>query len=618
MPVPSVSRRRLPACLLGLAAGLGAAPSAQATRTAKAGANGARVLRLALAASENGFDPAQISDTISASLVASIFDPPLAYDLFVQPATLKPRTTVALPEVHDGHTRFVFRLQPGIHFADDPVFQGTKRELVAADYVYTVKRYYDPAVRSPTLFHFENAGLLGLSELRRAAIANKTPFPYDVEVDGIRALDRYTFEVRTSRPAPRLPYVFATPPVTGAVAREVIEAARDKTMERPVGTGPFRLVEWKRRSRIVLERNPNHESVYDEQPAPGDRRWDAGTRDAAARLRGQRLPLVDRIEFAVIEEAQPRWLAFLNGEVDFLQIPSEFAQLAAPGWQLAPNLARQGVRLARAAQPTTVYTYFGMDDPVVGGYAPHQVALRRALALAYNVPREVELVRRGLSVPAQSVLPPLVSGFDPKLKTEMSDHDPQRARALLDLYGYHDRDRDGWREQPDGRQLELTFTSQPDQLSRQLQEVWQKSFAAVGVKLAFRTATWQENIKASRAGKLQMWGTGWSAALPDGGYFLEVLYGPNKGQSNHARFDLPAFNALYERQRVLPDGAERDAVIAEALRLTLAYMPLKATGWVVFAWLGHPHVAGFVPHPFIRDYWRYMTVEPGTAPAGAA
>jgi ABC-type transport system substrate-binding protein len=115
-----------------------------------------------------------------------------------------------------------------------------------------------------------------------------------------------------------------------------------------------------------------------------------------------------------------------------------------------------------------------------------------------------------------------------------------------------------------------------------------------------------------------MWGTGWSAALPDGGYFLDVLYGPNKGQSNHARFDLPAFNALHERQRVLPDGAERDAVIAEALRLTLAYMPLKATGWVVFAWLGHAHVAGFVSHPFIRDYWRYMTLEPGTTPAGDA
>jgi ABC-type transport system substrate-binding protein len=199
----------------------------------------------------------------------------------------------------------------------------------------------------------------------------------------------------------------------------------------------------------------------------------------------------------------------------------------------------------------------------------------------------------------------------------MSDYDPQRARALLDLYGWRDRDGDGWREQPDGKPLELEFTTQPDQLSRQLQEVWQKSLAAVGVKVRFRTGTWQENIKASRAGKLQMWGTGWSAALPDGGYFLDVLYGPNKGQSNHARFDHPEYNRLYEQQRMLPDGPERDAVIARALRLSLAYMPIKATGWVVQTWLAQPHAVGYVAHPFIRDYWRYMTVDPGPAREGA-
>ncbi len=129
-------------------------------------------------------------------------------------------------------------------------------------------------------------------------------------------------------------------------------------------------------------------------------------------------------------------------------------------------------------------------------------------------------------------------------------------------------------------------------------------------------ASWQENIKASRAGKLMMWATGWSAALPDGSYFLDVMYGPAKGQANHARFDLPAFNALHERQRELPDGPERDALIAKALKLGVAYMPLKATGHVVQGWLAQPRVQGFVPHPFIRDWWRYVDV--AAAPSTAA
>ena len=153
-------RRFLPAFVLSLAAGT-AALAAQ-PGPAAGGAVAPSVLRLALSGSENGFDPAQVSDTISAALVSSIFDAPLTYDLFAQPAKLKPRTAEALPEVNADYTRFVFRIRKGIYFSDDPAFGGKKRELTAADYVYSVKRYYDPATRSPTLFHFENAGLIGL------------------------------------------------------------------------------------------------------------------------------------------------------------------------------------------------------------------------------------------------------------------------------------------------------------------------------------------------------------------------------------------------------------------------------------------------------------------------
>ena len=569
-----------------------------------------KTLRLAFASAENGFDPAQISDTVSASLVSSLFEAPLTYDFLARPVRLRPQAAEALPEVNADHTRFVFRIRPGNFFPEDPAFKGRKRELVAQDFVYSVKRYYDPAVRSPTLFHYENAGLLGLSELRKKALETKQPFDYDTEVEGIRALDRYTFEVRTSRPAPRLPYVFATPAISGAVAREVIEAYPGKSMEHPVGTGPFRLASWTRASRIVLERNPQHRGVYAAEPAADDAEGQA----IASKLRGRALPLVDRVEFAVVQESQPRWLAFLRGDFDLLAVPDDFVNVAAPNKRLAPNLAKRGMQLAEAVQPTTMFTYFGMEHPVVGGYEPHKVALRRALSLAYDTQREIDLVRKGRPMPAQSLLPPGVSGFDAQLKSEMSQHDPARAKALLDLYGYVDRDGDGWRDQPDGQPLVLEYTAQPDQLSRQLQNLWHKAMTDLGVRIEFRIATWQENIKASRAGKLMMWGSGWSAAVPDGGYFLDLLYGKNKGMANHARFDLPAFNALYEKQRAVPDGPERDALIREATRLSLAYMPYKATVHVAGSWVMQPGVTGYRPHPFIRDYWRYLDIEP--APAG--
>jgi ABC-type transport system substrate-binding protein len=565
-----------------------------------------KVLRLAFPSRENNLDPAQVSDVVSVAIVASFFDSPLTYDHLARPARLKPNTA-ALPEVNEDHTRFVLRIKPGIFFPEHAAFKGKPRELVAQDYVYSIKRYYDPATRSPTLFHYEGAGLLGLSELRKKALDEKKPFDYDTPVEGLRAIDRYTLELRTARPAPRLPYVLASPALAGALAREVVELDPTTIGERPHGTGMFKLGAWKRGARIVLERNPAYrEHRYDAEPNADDAAGQAILRAQRGRL----LPMLDRVEINIIEEGQPRWLAFLNQQVDMLAVPNEFANLAAPNGQIAPNLAKRGIQRHFEVATSVFYTYFGMEHPVTGGYEPHKVALRRAVAMAYDAQQEIDLVRRGQGVVPQSILPPGIPGHDPRLKSEMSDHSLPRAKALLEMYGYVDRNGDGWREQPDGSPLELELSSETTQLSRALQTVWQKSMAKLGVKISFKTAQWQENIKASRAGKLMMWNTGWVAAIPDASYFLDVLYGPNKGMSNHARFNLPALNELHLLQRQMPDGPERFALVQQALKLSLAYMPIKATAHPINSWLTHAGVAGYMPHPFIRDYWRFMSVEP--------
>jgi ABC-type transport system substrate-binding protein len=566
-----------------------------------------KVLRYSFPVAETGFDPAQITDLYSRTVTANIFESPLTYDYLARPARIKPQTAAAMPEISSDFRRFVFRIRPGIHFADDPAFKGQRRELVAADYVYSIKRYYDPQYKSPSLFLFENAKVLGLSELRRRAIADRTPFPYDTEVAGLRTLDRYTFEVVLAQPAPRFHYYFADPNTTGAVAREVVEAYPGKAMEHPVGTGPFVLTQWKRSSKIVLERNPGfRDQRYDEAATDGS----AQARSIAARMAGRRLPMIDRVEVSIIEEQQPRWLAFLGEEHDMLErLPNEFAPIAAPNNRLAPHLARRGIQMGRVALVDSTLAYFGMEHPVVGGYTPDKVALRRAIAMAYDVEREIEVLRRGQAVPAQSLIAPQLSGHDPAWKSEMSDHDPARAKALLDLFGYLDRNGDGWRDLPDGRPLVLEYSAQPDQQSRQQQELWKKALDAINVRIEFKIAQWPEQLKASRAGKLMMWGVGWSGTSPDGAYFLDLVYGPNKGQSNHARFDLPAFNALHERIVNLPDGPEREALMREAKTLTVAYMPYKVTSHRIATDLMHRQVQGFKRHPFMREWWRYIDVE---------
>src|SRR4029078_4458422 len=247
-------------------------------------------------------------------------------------------------------------------------------------------------------------------------------------------------------------------------------------------------------------------------------------------------PLVDRVEVSVIEENQPRWLSFVNREMDIIeQVPEDFTFTAIPNNKVAPNLAKQGIYEVRYLRNDASMSYFAMEDPVVGGDTAEKVPLRRAIALAVNVEEEIRVVRRGQAVPAQSIMAPGLWGYDPAFRSEMATFDRAKAQALLDLYGYVDRDGDGWRDQPDGSPLVLEYSTQPDELTRQLITQWQKNMAAIRVRIVFKTAQWPENLKASRAGKLMMWGVGWSGG-PDGEQFLVLGDGPGKGATAHPRF----------------------------------------------------------------------------------
>ena len=566
-----------------------------------------KLLRYAFPIAESGFDPAQVTDLYSNTVLANIFEAPLEYEYLAEPARMRPNTAAALPEASDDFKRFVFRIKPGIYFADDPAFKGARRELTAADYVYSIKRHYDPRWKSGKLYQLEAKKLLGLTELRAEAIAQKKPFDYDREVAGLRVLDRFSFEVRLAEPSPRLAQEFTDPGLVGALAREVVEFYGDKVTEHPVGTGPFRLTHWRRSSQMVLERNPGFREVfYDEHPPSDDPRRVA----MAQAFAGKRLPIVDRIEIAVIEQQQPRWLSFLNNEHDVIErVPEEFAPQAIPNNQLAPYLAKRGIQMQRYRRADVSMSYFGMENPLVGGYTPDKVALRRAISMAVDLDTEIRLVRNNQAIPGQSIVGPQTWGYDAAFKSEMSEFSRAKAKALLDLHGYVDRNGDGWREQPNGEPLLIEYATQPDGNSRALYEQWQINMNAIGIRMVAKVAQWPENLKASRAGKLAMWGVAWSTG-PDAEDFLVLAYGPNKGQANHARFDLPAFNALFERQRVLPNGPERQALIDEAKRLTVAYMPYKAHAHRIWTDMAQPWVKGYHRNIFVREFWKYVDLDP--------
>src|SRR5262245_14054865 len=378
-------------------------------------------------------------------------EPMLRYDYVERPLKLVPNTLEAMPEVREGGRVYLCRLKRGVLFAPDSAFQGKRRELTAADYAYSIRRLFDPRWRS-TQFFVVDGKIAGANALRKAALAG-APFDYDTPIEGLTVVDRYTLRITLTEPDLNFLHILAQQNLA-AVAREVVALHGDDVGQHPVGTGPFMLAERRVGSRLVFVANPNYRVEVFE---------------------GRKLPMLDRVELNYTVEDQPMWLAFLGRDLDMLNnVPVAFRLMAAPNGRLAPHLARRGVTLQTYVYPAIWFDSFNMRDPVVGGYTPERVALRRAIALAFDRRQAIDIIFNGGALPANGVVPAGIAGHDPAAATDVFDHDLPRARALLDLYGYVDRDGDGWREAPDGSPLEISFASPSEPRFRPWDELWGK------------------------------------------------------------------------------------------------------------------------------------------------
>ena len=577
--------------------------SALAQPRAPATAPLVKTLHVAFPVAETGFDPQATSDLYSDHVQRAIFETLYGFDYLARPYKRVPRTAAALPQIEDGGRTWTIRVRPGIYFADDPAFKGNRRELTAADYVYSWKRLLDPRVRSPFSWYLQGK-LVGAEGVIDAARATSR-FDYDAPIEGLSALDRYTIRIRLQEPDYILFGYLCSSPMA-AVAREVIERYGDAngwTMEHPVGTGAFVLKSWRRGQQIVLEANPGYRDERFPEPQ------DAADHARFAAVQGKKLPLVDRVEISIMEEANPRLLSFESRALDYVNLPPELSDQALDASnRLKPEYAARGVTLARLTQPALQYAYFNMQDPVVGGYGNDKVALRRALVLGFNTSELIRVVYQGQALPATQPIPPNVPGHDDTLNVA-APYDPAAARALLDKFGYVDRNGDGWRDLPDGKPLTLVMASTPTTRDREIDEIWQKNLKAIGIRVEFTKQKWPDLLKMGKAGQLQFWRVGWINAYAEGDAFAQLLYGKNIGQTNYARFDLPAYDALYRQSRMLPDGAERNKLYRRMSELVAAYNPWALHVYTVENTLLQPWVRGYKKHAYWEHPWLYIGVD---------
>lgn len=314
-----------------------------------------------------------------------------------------------------------------------------------------------------------------------------------------------------------------------------------------VGTGPFHLKDFRKDSRIVVEKNPTfREEKY---PSDGD---DEAKKLGLLEAAGQKLPFVDGIVFSVFKETQPRWLQFLRGNLDNSLIPKDSFDAAMVGGELKPELKTKGVQLSKSEEAAIWYLSFNMKDKVVGG---KNADLRHAIAM--SIDREVQIQKffNGRGVKATSIVPRVVAG-NTNRPDLVGDFNIEEAKKLLAKAGY-----------PGGKGLPTLKWDLRGQSTDQRQEAefFKNSLAQIGVNMEIVVNTFPAFLEKAKNGNLQVYQGGWLADYPDAENFLMLLTTKSVSPGpNDANYSNPEFDKIYEKVAIMTPSPERTALIKQA------------------------------------------------------
>jgi oligopeptide transport system substrate-binding protein len=507
---------------------------------------------IALRTDPRSFDPQYTYDQMSRKVIECVYDCWLEYHpMKTEPYELVPCILAEMPKKEEGGMSYLMTLKKDIKYHDDPCFPGGKgREVVAEDMQYAFQRIADPAVESPFLSTFEEY-VAGLSEAHKAA-RDAGKFDYATNrVAGIEVIDRYTVRLRMKKNYPQILYWFAFQ-CTAPIARESVayyngqDGREDFHKFASVGTGPYRVVSYVPRSRVILERVPGYKTtVFPSDGFPPDKaEW-------LQQLAGKEVPFIDEIQMPVMQENIPRFVLFRQGYLDGMSVDKDaFNSIVSSGSRLSEEYKKRGVMLERDFEISTFWITFNMEDAVVG----KNLKLRQAIAHAYDSARYSEIFYSGVAPVATQLLPPGIYGFE-KGRPDPYSFNLDEARKLLAEAGYP-----GGRDS-NGNQLEVTLTAQADgSEQRQRAEFDQRAIESLGIRCRVNGVTFAHMQTLEDRGDFQIIsGTGWGADYPDPENYFMLFYSKNIPPvgKNYARYRNPDYDRAFEQMAVADAGPER-------------------------------------------------------------
>lgn len=581
------------------------------------------ILHVSLRTLPGGFDPPAVESQASGKLASQVFEGLLQYHPFARPYQVEPGLARAMPRVSADGLTYTFELRDDVVFHDDPCFpDGVGRKMVAEDVIWAFKRLAHPTTQSRGWWLFDGR-IAGLNDWRdrlreetKGQIVDKRALPgMDRPVAGLRVLDDHTLQIELTQPYPQFLWTLAMP-YASVYPHEAVEHYGEELRNHPVGTGPFRLKSYNPVYRAVFERNPTFREAYVPDPAnePSER-WPGWEQDRDAGLlvdAGERIPMLDGMEFRFILEDQPRWLYFKNGYTDFINPPKDNTAEALPGGELSADLVERGVQKQPWTELGTVYACLNTLDPLLSN-----VDVRRAIALAYDHAWTVEHLYGGNAIIAKSLIPPGVAGYDDYHPYHSEDGTAQveAARAMLERAGYPDGI-----DPATGKRLHLTFENSGSGITqRQFADRFKDEMRRIGIEVDTVVNTFPQLQQKMRKSQFQITSLAWGFDYPDAQNILQLLYGPNKAPGiNSASYDNPVFDELYDQAAVLPDGPERTALYERMAHIVADDVPWVTRTHRIRVNLQHRWLHGYKYTEVNDQYFRYVSVDDEARDAAVA
>lgn len=499
------------------------------------------------------FDPHLNTGIASVIQLSKVYESLYETHPFYTPYEVIPTLAKGLPNISSDGLEYTFKIKDNVYFQDNPAFKGKKRKLKASDFETAFKRIADPKLVSPHYSYWKKQ-IQGLDEWYQLNQENdKTD--YALPLKGVKALDDLTLKIKIKNRNNLFLHLLTTP-TTAPLPQEVLEHYKNDLSQVMVGTGPFILKKYVRKSQLTFEKNPHYrENFFPKTALPK-------YKTIVDQYGGKKLPLLEKVNVKIINESQTSWLNFMKAKVDYLEVPKDnLSEAMTPSKTVTPEMKEKGISLGFTSSLTNIY-YFGVNQKAK---FLNNKKLKKAMVQAFDFYEFNKLFFNNTGDMAHSLLPPGIPGNNPPIKADHLEKNIEKAKILLKEAGF-----EGGKGLP-----EFVMMVKNKTISRQVGEFFQKEMKEIGIKVRVETVTWASLLERVQKGQFDFFYLAWFVGVPSAFEFFELLYGPNHPDSfNRMGYQNPKFDQLLEKSRVMKEGNEQEAIIHQLNKIALDDLPL--------------------------------------------